>query len=33
MSAGYVIDNDGNDEDADSTNFTTNWKIYLILFF
>ena len=37
MSAGYDNDNDndGNsrDEDVDSTDFTTTWKIYLILFF
>ena len=37
MSAGYDNDNDddGNshDEDVDSTDFKTTWKIYLILFF
>ena len=37
MSAGYGndIDNDDNsrDEDVDSTDFRTTWKVYLILFF
>ena len=37
MSAGYdnANDDDGNshDEDVDSTDFKTTWKIYLILFF
>ena len=35
MPAGYGNhnDNDGNDKDVDSTDFTTTWKIYLILFF
>ena len=37
MPAGYNNDhdNDGNshDEDIDSSEFTTTWKIYLILFF
>ena len=35
MAAGYGNDNDNdhNDEDVDSTDFTTTWKIYLILSF
>ena len=30
---GKYNDNDGNEEGVGSTEFTTTWKIYLILFF
>ena len=35
MRVGYGNDNDheGNDDDVDSTDFTSTWKIYLILSF